>query len=162
MKKKIKNIDDVFMSKAIKMAQTGMNKNAGGPFGAIIVKDHKIIAKAFNQVTSSNDPTAHAEVVAIRKACKKLNSFQLTGCVLYTSCEPCPMCLGAIYWARPDKVYYACTRKDAAHIKFDDDFIYKELELPLNKRTIPFNNISRNQSMLVFNQWENKIDKIKY
>ena len=121
--------DEYFMRKAIKLARKGMNKNAGGPFGAIVVKDGKIISKGYNKVTSKNDPTAHAEVVAIRKACKKLGTFQLDDCTIYTSCEPCPMCLGAIYWARPKQVFYASNKKDAAAIGFDDQFIYKELGL---------------------------------
>lgn len=112
-----------FMRAAIRLARKGMNKNSGGPFGCVIVKDGKVIARAHNAVTDLNDPTAHAEVVAIRKACKKLKTFQLTGCEIYASCEPCPMCFGAIYWARPDKVFFAATREDAAQAGFDDDFI---------------------------------------
>jgi len=143
--------DEYFMRKAIKLARKGMNKNAGGPFGAIVVKDGKIISKGYNKVTSKNDPTAHAEVVAIRKACKKLGTFQLDDCTIYTSCEPCPMCLGAIYWARPKQVFYASNKKDAAAIGFDDQFIYKELEVPLASRQIPFIQVLRNEAIPVFN-----------
>src|SRR5665213_1222477 len=118
-----------FMREAIRLSIDSMRAGNGGPFGVVIVKDGKIIARGFNKVTSTNDPTAHAEVVAIREACKVLNSFQLAGCEIYTSCEPCPMCLGAIYWARPDKMYFANTKSDAAAIGFDDQFIYEEIEL---------------------------------
>ena len=118
------------MREAIRLSKEGMESGHGGPFGAVVVKDGEIIASGFNRVLSSNDPTAHAEVTAIREACQRLKHFQLDDCILYTSCEPCPMCLGAIYWARPKAVYYANTRKDAAEIGFDDDFIYRELELP--------------------------------
>lgn len=151
-----------FMKMAIEESKQGMEKNQGGPFGAIVVKDGKIVGVGNNRVTSSNDPTAHAEVVAIRDACKNLNTFQLDGCVLYTSCEPCPMCLGAIYWARPDKVYYANTREDAAHIGFDDDFIYNEINLPMNERKIPFEQINREEALSVFKQWSEKADKTEY
>ena len=151
-----------FMQKAVTAAIEGMNANEGGPFGCIIVKDGKIIGKGNNKVTSSNDPTAHAEVVAIREACKNLNSFQLEGCIIYTSCEPCPMCLGAIYWARPDKVYYAATKQDAANSGFDDAFIYKEIPLPNDKRSIPFEQISREIGIDAFKKWDKKEDKINY
>lgn len=151
-----------FMSKAIDLAKKGVDKNAGGPFGAVIVKNGKIIAKGFNKVTSKNDPTAHAEVVAIRNACKKLNSFQLEDCTIYTSCEPCPMCLGAIYWARPQQVFYACTRKDAANIDFDDQFIYNEIAREINGRKIPFSNLMRKEALSVFKNWAEKEDKIEY
>ena len=130
-----------FLKRAIQLAEEGMDKGQGGPFGAVIVKDGEIIAEANNKVTASNDPTAHAEVVAIRKACEKLQDFQLENCILYTSCEPCPMCLGAIYWARPKKVYYALTREDAAKIGFDDQFIYDEIALKMDDRKIPFENL---------------------
>ena len=150
------------MSKAIELAKKGVNSNAGGPFGAVVVKHGKIIAEGYNKVTSKNDPTAHAEVVAIRNACKKLNSFQLDDCIIYTSCEPCPMCLGAIYWARPKKVYYACTREDAANIDFDDEFIYAEIIKEINGRKIPFINILREEASKVFKNWNDKEDKIKY
>lgn len=151
-----------FMKAAIDLAQKGMDGNSGGPFGAVVVKDNKIIAEGCNQVTSSNDPTAHAEVVAIRKACAVLNSFQLDGCTIYTSCEPCPMCLGAIYWARPEKVFFGATKEDAAAIDFDDHFIYDEIELDLNKRQIGFENMMRKEANAVFNSWKKKSDKIEY
>jgi len=152
----------IFMSRAIELAKKGVNSNAGGPFGAVIVKNGKIIAEGFNKVTSKNDPTAHAEVVAIRKACKKLNSFQLDDCIIYTSCEPCPMCLGAIYWARPKKVFYASTREDAAKIEFDDEFIYNEISKEINGRQISFINIMRDDASTVFKSWMEKENKIEY
>jgi len=151
-----------FMQKAIDLAQKGMDCNCGGPFGAIVVKDNRIIAEGFNQVTSSNDPTAHAEVVAIREACKVLNSFQLTDCTIYSSCEPCPMCLGAIYWARPKKVYFGATKEDAAAVNFDDHFIYEEMDLDFNKRHIDFENLMRDKAKVVFENWMNKEDKTTY
>lgn len=151
-----------FMEQAVEKAIKGVLSNEGGPFGCVIVKDGQIIGKGNNCVTSTNDPTAHAEVMAIREACKALNSFQLDDCILYTSCEPCPMCLGAIYWARPKKVYYGCTKTDAAKIGFDDNFIYKELELEPGKRTIPFEQINKKEAMRAFRAWENKDDKIEY
>jgi len=135
------------MNRAIQLAQTGMDSGAGGPFGAVVVKDDQIIAEGWNKVTSTNDPTAHAEVTAIRKACEKLGTFQLDDCVIYTSCEPCPMCLGAIYWARPKKVYYGCNKQDAADIAFDDQFIYDEIDAPINRRQIPFEQISQSDAM---------------
>lgn len=151
-----------FMQAAIELARKGMESNTGGPFGAVVVKDSKIIAEGCNQVTSSNDPTAHAEVVAIREACKVLNTFQLNGCTVYTSCEPCPMCLGAIYWARPDKVFFGSTKEDAAAIDFDDHFIYKELELDFDHRQIGFENLMRDEANTVFHAWATKTDKIEY
>lgn len=154
--------DIFFMRRAITLAEEGMNSNEGGPFGAVVVKDDKIIAEGNNAVTSTNDPTAHAEVVAIRNACKKLNSFQLEDCIIYTSCEPCPMCLGAIYWARPKKVFYACDKKDAAEIDFDDQFIYTELEQPIGDRSIPFVRLLKEEGKLVFYKWAEKIDKTEY
>jgi guanine deaminase len=154
--------DKYFMRRAIKLAETGMDSNAGGPFGAVIVKDEKIIAEGFNKVTSTNDPTAHAEVLAIREACKKLNSFQLEDCTIYTSCEPCPMCLGAIYWARPKAVFYACNREDAAKINFDDQFIYDELRKNMEKRKIKFNSVLRDEALPVFKKWDEKTDVTKY
>ena len=150
------------MRRAIELAQYGIKNDAGGPFGAVVVKDDKIIAEGYNEVTSTNDPTAHAEMVAIKKACKKLNSFQLTDCIIYTSCEPCPMCFGAIYWARPKKVFYACNKFDAAAINFDDEFIYDELDLDNSKKSIVFENILRNEAKVVFKQWNEKVDKIEY
>ena len=150
------------MKRAIELAQKGMTKNAGGPFGAVIVKDGKIIGEGYNQVTSTKDPTAHAEIMAIRNACKALNNFQLEDCDIYTSCEPCPMCLGAIYWARPKHIYYACTRDDAAKINFDDAFIYKEILTDNNQRTIPMTQVLRDKGIEVFEHWESKEDKTKY
>jgi tRNA(Arg) A34 adenosine deaminase TadA len=154
--------DEKFMRRAIELARNGMNAGAGGPFGAVVVKDGEIVGEGFNRVTSINDPTAHAEVVAIRRACEKLNSFQLDGCTIYTSCEPCPMCLGAIYWARPAKVFYACTREDAANIEFDDRFIYGEIEKPIEKRQIETVNLLRGEGLKVFENWANKTDKTEY
>ena len=151
-----------FMREAIRLSIENMRAGNGGPFGAVIVKDGKIIARGFNQVTSSNDPTAHAEVVAIREACKVLNSFQLDDCEIYTSCEPCPMCLGAIYWARPSKMYYANTKKDAANIGFDDQFIYEELDLPLDKRQLSAEQLLQDEAIVAFKEWEEKINKIEY
>ncbi|HBL74980.1 MAG: tRNA-specific adenosine deaminase [Bacteroidetes bacterium GWF2_42_66] len=151
-----------FMRRAIELAGQGMNLHAGGPFGAVIVKDGEIIAEGFNQVTSTNDPTAHAEVIAIREACKKLGSFQLDDCVIYTSCEPCPMCLGAIYWARPQKVFFACNREDAAQIDFDDRFIYNELAVDMKNRRIEFVELLREEAIPVFQEWKNRDDVKKY
>ena len=150
------------MQRAIDLAKEGINSNSGGPFGAVVVKNNEIIAEGFNKVTSTNDPTAHAEIVAIKEACKKLGSFQLEDCIIYTSCEPCPMCLGAIYWARPKKVFYACNREDAAMIDFDDQFIYDEIERPIENRQITFENIMRNNAIKVFKNWQDKSDKIEY
>lgn len=154
--------DKYFMRRAIVMAEKGMDAGAGGPFGCVIVKNDEIIAEGHNGVTSTNDPTAHAEVVAIREACRKLGTFQLDGCTLYTSCEPCPMCLGAIYWARPEKVFYACTKEDAAEINFDDQFIYDELDKDMDDRDIRFIQILRDDALPVFEKWGRKEDKIKY
>lgn len=150
------------MSEAIQAAIKGMNNNEGGPFGCVIVKDGKIVGRGNNKVTSTNDPTAHAEVTAIRDACKNLNTFQLDGCEIYTSCEPCPMCLGAIYWARPDRVYYGCTQEDAANIGFDDEFIYKEIPLPYAERSISFEQLGQDIAIKAFQLWEEKEDKIEY
>jgi len=161
-KYKVTERDQYFMKRAIRMAEKGMDTNAGGPFGCVIVKDNQIIAEGHNRVTSTNDPTAHAEVVAIRKACRKLKTFQLEDCIIYTSCEPCPMCLGAIYWARPKMVYFACTKKDAAKIDFDDQFIYEELEKKLEDRVIPFVRLLRKDALRIFTKWSNKSDKIDY
>ncbi|MGI8884059.1 MAG: nucleoside deaminase [Pyrinomonadaceae bacterium] len=154
--------DKEFMRRAIYLAQNGIDKNAGGPFGAVVVLDDKIVGEGFNQVTSTNDPTAHAEIVAIRNACEKLGNFQLDGCVLYTSCEPCPMCLGAIYWARPARVFYACTREDAANIGFDDQFIYEEIEKNFEHRQMKLVNLMRDEGLTVFENWADKADKTKY
>ncbi len=154
--------DEYFMERAIEMARKGMNANAGGPFGCVIVKDDTIIAEEHNRVTSTNDPTAHAEIVAIRKACDKLGSFQLDDCILYTSCEPCPMCFGAIYWARPKMVFFACTKKDAANVDFDDQFIYDELEKDIEDRNIKFVRMMRKEAVSVFREWAEKTDKTDY
>ena len=155
-------LPNTFMQEAIRLSFETMRNNTGGPFGAVIVKDGKIIATGFNKVVSSNDPTAHAEVVAIREACKVLNDFQLNGCEIYTSCEPCPMCMAAIYWARPDKVYYANSKTDAAEIGFDDDFIYQEIALPYTERKIPILRIMEKEALEAFKEWSNKNDKIHY
>ena len=150
-----------FMRQAIALAVENV-KNNGGPFGAVIVKDGKIVATGVNRVTANNDPTAHAEVSAIRAACTKLGTFDLSGCVLYTSCEPCPMCLGAIYWAHIDKIYYGANQHDAAAVDFDDSFIYRELDLEPNKRSKPVENILHDEAQAPFNEWRAKTDKIEY
>lgn len=150
-----------FMTEAIEMSKQSV-ASGGGPFGTVIVKDGYVVGRGINRVTVWNDPTAHGEIVAIRDACKNLNTFQLDGCVLYTSSEPCPMCLGAIYWARLEAVYYANTKEDAAVIGFDDCFIYRELETPHRNRRIPFVQIMREQALEAFRMWEDKSDKIKY
>lgn len=151
-----------FMLEAIRLAQNGVDADVGGPFGAVVVKANEIVGRGWNQVTSSNDPTAHAEIMAIREACKNLDSFQLDGCVLFTSCEPCPMCLGAIYWARPERIYYACDRKDAAKVGFDDQFIYDEVARDVRDRKIETINLLRDEALAVFENWEKKSDKIEY
>jgi len=158
----ITETDKKYIKRAIELSQKGMDKNAGGPFGALVVKNGEVIAEGYNQVTSSNDPTAHAEVVAIREACKKLDSFQLEDCVIYTSCEPCPMCLGAIYWARAKAVYYACTKQDAAEVGFDDQFIYDEIETRIEDRNIKFINLNREEGKQVFKNWEKKEGRTDY
>ena len=151
-----------FMTMAIDLAIKGVEANEGGPFGCVVVKDGKVIGVGNNQVTSKNDPTAHAEMLAIRQACDQLGSHQLEGCAIYTSCEPCPMCLGAIYWARPDKVFYACSHKDAAKSGFDDAFIYKEIDLDPQSRKINFEQIGENEARRAFEAWDSKEDKIRY
>lgn len=151
-----------FMREAIKLSIENVESGNGGPFGAVIVKDGKIIARGVNNVTTHNDPTAHAEVTAIRNACKELGTFQLDGCEIYTSCEPCPMCLGAIYWARPDKMYFANTKKDAAAIEFDDQFIYEELEVPFTARKLSTEQILREEALVAFKRWNESTDKIEY
>ncbi|MBE8167408.1 MAG: nucleoside deaminase [Shewanella sp.] len=150
------------MNEAIKAALRGLKNNDGGPFGCIIVKDGEIVGLGNNKVTSTNDPTAHAEVIAIRDACKNLDTFQLDGCTVYTSCEPCPMCLGAIYWARPEKVFYGSNKDDAAAVGFDDEFIYQEIELAYNERSIPFEQVSRNDALQLFKQWSETEGKEHY
>lgn len=154
--------EKLFLEKAIALSRKGMEGGEGGPFGCVIVKDGLIVGEGYNQVTSSNDPTAHAEVVAIRHACSRLNTHQLTGCVVYASCEPCPMCLGAIYWARPDRVIYANTKQDAAAIGFDDDFIYTEINTALQDRRIPFIHAAHANAREVFEQWKNWEGKKSY
>lgn len=153
---------ETFMRRAIELAQEGIDKNQGGPFGCVVVKDGRIIGEGCNRVTSTNDPSAHAEIVAMREACRNLNSFQLDGCSIYTSCEPCPMCLGAIYWARPDNVFFAGTREDAAAAGFDDKMIYVELEKPNDERTRPMKNLLRGEAVEVFRNWVEKPDKVEY
>jgi len=150
-----------FMRKAIKLSIKNIDKG-GGPFAAIIVKDGKIVAEAANSVTNDNDPTAHAEVNAIREAAKKLKTFDLSSCEIYTSCEPCPMCLGAIYWSGMKKVYYANTKQDAANIQFSDQFIYQELERPIEKRNVAFIPLLRKEALKAFQKWTEKEDKIAY
>lgn len=150
------------MQAAIELARKGMDAGEGGPFGCVIVRGDKIVGQGCNAVTSNNDPTAHAEVVAIRNACNHLQTYQLTGCELYTSCEPCPMCMGAIYWARPDRVFFGGTRFDAAFAGFDDSFIYEELNVPLPNRRIPIENIGREEAVKVFEEWMKKPNKISY
>lgn len=150
------------MQEAIRLSIQNIRDGNGGPFGCVIVKNGTIIARGTNCVTSANDPTAHAEVVAIRNACRALNSFQLTGCEIYSSCEPCPMCLGAIYWARPDKIYFGGGRKDAADAGFDDDFLYRELPKPVSERTIPTEQLLREEALKAFQEWIHKDDKVKY
>ena len=154
--------DRKFMTRAVELAKIGVEMNLGGPFGCVVVKDNIIVGEGNNRVTSTNDPTAHAEVIAIRAACQTLNSFQLDGCTIYTSCEPCPMCLGAIYWARPEKVFFACTREDAANIGFDDDFIYEELEKKNDEREMVLVSMMRDEALDVFQNWAAKPDKVEY
>lgn len=151
-----------FMREAIRLSITMMRRGVGGPFGAVVVKGNRIVGRGCNQVTSHNDPTAHAEIVAIRDACRRLKTFQLDDCDLYTSCEPCPMCLSAMYWARLRSVYYGNTRKDAAKIAFDDDFIYREVALPIRKRKLVMKQLMRKEALAAFVEWENKKDKVRY
>lgn len=150
------------MRRAIALSAEKMRAGFGGPFGAVVARNGEVIAEGFNQVTSNQDPTAHAEVVAIREACRKLGSFNLQGCEMYTSCEPCPMCLGAIYWARLDRVYYANTRTDAAAIGFDDDHIYRELDRAIDDRAVPFIRLDSEEARGIFREWLEKPDKIPY
>ena len=150
-----------FMKRAIELSIESVNKG-GGPFGCVIVKDRKIVSEGSNKVTSNNDPTAHGEIVAIREACKKINNFSLTGYELYSTCEPCPMCLSAIYWARIDKIYYANTREDAQKIDFDDSLIYSEFKKKIDKRKIPMIQMMRNEALKAFELWDKKTDKVKY
>ncbi len=154
--------DRELMARAIEIAKRGVESNAGGPFGAVVAHEGIIIGEGWNSVTSTNDPTSHAEINAIRAACESIGSFQLTDCVLYTSCEPCPMCLGAIYWARPSRVYFACNREDAAKIGFDDQFIYDEIGLDINARRIETRSLMRDEAIEVFKLWDEKEDKVPY
>lgn len=158
---KITEQDKTFMREAIRIADESV-KNGGGPFGAVIVKDGEIIAGRSNSVTLDNDPTAHAEVNTIREACQKLGTFDLSDCVIYTSCEPCPMCLGAIYWAKLRRIYYGNTKKDAADIGFADDFIYKELDKPISRRSLPFIHLLPQEAISSFKLWAEKPDKTEY
>ncbi|MEP7372109.1 MAG: nucleoside deaminase [Chitinophagaceae bacterium] len=151
-----------FLERAIELSRKGMMDGHGGPFGCVIVRGDEIVGEGCNQVTSSNDPTAHAEIVAIRDACRRLNTYQLTGCDVYASCEPCPMCMGAIYWARPSRVIYANTKQDAAAIAFDDDFIYKEINTLMTDRKIPFLHFPHPLAKEVFEQWRILDDKKLY
>ena len=154
--------DHDYLREAIRAANEGMERGDGGPFGCVIVKDGAIVGRGNNRVTSSNDPTAHAEVVAIRAACTALGDFQLTGCVLYTSCEPCPMCLGAIYWARPAKLFYANSKEDAAAIQFDDQFIYEEIAKPIAERKLFTQQILREEALEAFKKWSESTIKREY
>jgi guanine deaminase len=151
-----------FMRAAIRLSIRKMRQGQGGPFGAVVTRNGTIIGRGWNLVTSTNDPTAHAEIVAIRQACKRLKRFQLSDCDLYTSCEPCPMCLSAIYWARLHHVFYANTRQDAARIHFDDEFIYREVALPINRRKLRLKQILRKEALAAFEEWERKPDKVLY
>ena len=155
-------MNQTFMREAIRLSIQMMRRRQGGPFGAVVVRAGKLVGRGSNRVTSANDPTAHAEIVAIRDACRRLKTFQLDDCALYTSCEPCPMCLSAIYWARLRRVFYANTRKDAARIAFDDDFLYREVALPIRKRSLPMKQMLREEALEAFIEWEKKADKIRY
>jgi guanine deaminase len=155
-------MDNPFMARAIQLSIDNVRSGRGGPFGAVVVKDGNIIAEGANQVTSANDPTAHAEMVAIREACGKLGAFELEACEIYTSCEPCPMCLGAIYWARLSRVYFANADADASRVGFDDSLIYRELALPYSQRKIPMVQLMREEALAAFRAWENKSNKIEY
>ena len=156
------NNHQIFMAEAIRLAGENIRKSNGGPFGAVVVKDGKVIAAAANRVTSTNDPTAHAEIVAIREACNALQTFDLSGCEIYASCEPCPMCLGAVMWARISKLYYAAGRRDAARAGFDDELFYTELSHPVELRQLPSEQMMQEESVAVFDQWNEIKDKIPY
>ncbi|HXE92064.1 MAG TPA: nucleoside deaminase [Terriglobales bacterium] len=151
-----------FMARAIELSLRSLESGDGGPFGALVVKDGRIIAEGTNRVTRNNDPTAHAEIVALRRACKKLRSFQLIGCDIYASCEPCPMCLAALYWARPARIFYAGTRADAARAGFHDAYIYDQLALPISRRTLPMTQLMRKQALAAFHAWARKPDRKLY
>jgi guanine deaminase len=154
--------NSAFMRRAVELALEKMRENGDGPFGAVVVKDNQIIAEGWNQVTATNDPTAHAEIVAIRRACAALGRFELFDCDLFANCEPCPMCLGAIYWTRLRRIYYCKTRVDAAQIGFDDDFVYREIALPPERRKIPAVQLVDEKADLVFSEWANNPDKREY
>lgn len=162
MKREISEKDKVYMKRAIEISEQNLVNGNGGPFGAVIVKDNEVIAASGNRVLADNDPTGHAEIAAIRQACKKLNSFQLDDCDIYCSCEPCPMCLGAIYWARPRKVFFANSREDAADIGFDDNFIYEEVDKDMGERKFPFIQLMRNEAKTAFRKWREMDDKKVY
>ena len=162
MEKKKDKYREEFMIEAIKLAVSNIDSQKGGPFGAVVVKNGKIIGKGSNQVTSSNDPTAHAEIVAIRDACKNLNSFQLDGCEIYASCEPCPMCLGAIYWARPTELYFAASRDDAADAGFDDSYIYQQIPLKPSDRDLKSLQMLQSEAVKVFKLWNESEQKTPY
>lgn len=155
-------LQEKFMKRAIELSLNNVSSGNGGPFGAVVVKNGQIIGEGWNKVTSANDPTAHAEVEAIRQACANIKNFDLSGAEIYTSCEPCPMCLSAIYWARIDKIYFANTKTDAAAINFDDDFLYQEIPKTLEKRKIPMVQLMRDQALFAFETWQKKEDKIPY
>jgi guanine deaminase len=155
-------MDNTFMARAIQLSVDNVRSGQGGPFGAVIVQGGRIVAEGANRVTFTNDPTAHAEVIAIRKACAQLGSFELRDCELYTSCEPCPMCLGAIYWARLARIYYGSLASDAAQAGFDDSFIYREIAQPLPQRTIPMVQMMREQALAGFHVWKEATNKIPY
>jgi tRNA(Arg) A34 adenosine deaminase TadA len=155
-------MSNAFMARAVRLAIENVRSGNGGPFGAVVVKDGKIIAEGANCVTSTNDPTAHAEIVVIRKACEKLGLFELRDCDLYTSCEPCPMCLGAVYWARPARVYFGCTAADASEAGFDDSLIYQEIPQPHSERKIPMLQLMRAEALEAFRAWKQQPNKISY
>lgn len=159
--KKINMNHDVLMREAIELSIKNI-ENGYGPFGAVIIKNGEIISKSVNRVTKDNDPTAHAEILAIREAAKRLKTFNLSGCIIFCSCEPCPMCLGAIYWARIDKIYYACNRSDAKNYGFDDEYLYKEINLPIGQREISFNQLLRKEALEAFKKWEKNEKKTLY
>ena len=151
-----------FMRRAIDLSRLHMEAGEGGPFGAVVVREGRILGEGWNRVTSSHDPTAHAEIMAIREACRALGTFELRGCELFTSCEPCPMCLAAIYWARLDRIWYANTRADAAGIRFDDAWLYREVALPIGERSLAATQLMRDEALAVFRAWEAKPDKVRY
>jgi guanine deaminase len=155
-------MSEEFMRRAIALGMENVRSGKGGPFGAVVAKGGRIVAEGVNRVTTTNDPTAHAEIVAIREACRVLGEFQLAGCDLYTTCEPCPMCLGAIYWARPARVFYACLAADAAAVGFDDAFIYEELKRPLSERRVPMQQLLREESLKIFSLWKSHENKTPY